>query len=42
VLVKLKAKKNTNTVIDNPKRNAGLCSDLSSITVSTNIPFSKT
>ena len=41
VSVRLKAKKNANTAIDNPKRNAGLCSDLSSITVSTNIPFSK-
>ena len=41
VSVKLKAKKIANTAMKSPKRNAGLCSDLSSITVSTNIPLSK-
>ena len=40
VLVKLKAKKIANTVTERPIRNAGLCSALSSTTVSTNIPFS--
>jgi hypothetical protein len=40
VLVKLKAKKNANTANERPIRNAGLCSALSSTTVSTNIPFS--
>jgi hypothetical protein len=42
VLVKLKAKKNANTVTESPTRKAGLCSALSSTTVSTNIPLSKT
>ena len=42
VLVKLKAKKNANTVTERPIRKTGLCSALSSTTVSTNIPFSKT
>ena len=41
VLVKLKEKKINNTVIERPIRKAGLCSALSSITVSTNIPLSR-